>query len=274
LKYPALLIWFLFFPIWIISLEAQPLNKVCFPTTHNSFNVAKGKKHFIFPNHTYPITQQLNDSIRGFMLDVYERKKEIYLYHSFPILGKQKLSCVLKDIKSWLSMHPNEVIAIIFQNAISREKLLEEFSKLQMDSLLATINWNKPLPTLQELVTKNQRIIAFVESNDPDSELPIYGAWRHIFDTPWQIKPQQALPNTIGRGKAFNPLFMVNHWIDRMVPRKSDAKRFNEFDFLKKRILDCKQELGRWPNFIGVNFHEKGRLVKVCQWVQHELGKE
>jgi hypothetical protein len=258
----------------MINLQAQPLNMVCFPTTHNSFNVAKGKKHFIFPNHTYPITQQLNDSIRGFMLDVYERKNEIYLYHSFPILGKQKLSIILSDIKAWLIGHPNEVIAIIFQNAISRERLLDEFSKIQMDNMVASIEWNKSLPTLQELASKNQRIIAFVESNEPDSELPIYGAWRHIFDTPWQIKPHQALPNTLGRGKPSNPLFMVNHWIDRLVPRKRDAKQFNEYTFLKQRILLCKEKLGRWPNFIGVNFHEKGQLVKVCQWVQEEMKKE
>ncbi|MBX7182638.1 MAG: hypothetical protein K1X82_11025 [Bacteroidia bacterium] len=254
-----------------LNLSSQPLDKACFPTTHNSFNVAKGKKHFIFPNHTFPISKQLTDSIRGFMLDVYEQHGEVYLYHSFSILGKQKLSIVLTDMKIWMENHPNEVIAIIFQNAISRERILEEFTKLNLQEKLASIDWNSQLPTLQDLAQRKQQIIAFVESNEPDSLIPIYGAWRHIMDTPWKIKPHDKLPNRIGRGKPGNPLFLVNHWIDRLIPEKRDAQKFNEFNFLKNRILQCKQELGRWPNFIGVNFHEKGDVVKVCQWVQYQM---
>lgn len=254
-----------------LNLYSQPLDKACFPTTHNSFNVAKGKKHFIFPNHTYPILRQLNDSIRGFMLDVYERKGEVYLYHSFPILGKQKLEVILKEIKSWLENHPKEIIAIIFQNAISREMLMKEFSKLGMETMLVKIQWGNTLPTVQELANSKQQILAFVESNDPDSEIPIYGAWRHIFDTPWQIKPGEEIPNRIGRGRFENPLFLVNHWIDRLIPRKQDAEKFNEYQFLKQRIIQCREKVGKWPNFIGINFHEKGEVVKVCQWVQFQM---
>jgi hypothetical protein len=259
----------------VITLKAQPLNKACFPTTHNSFNVAKGKKHFIFPNHTYPITRQLEDSIRGFMLDVYERKGEVYLYHAYAALGKQRLSIVLEDYKKWLLDHPNELVVIIFQNAITKGWLFEEFKKLEMESMLVEINWEeKPFPTIQEINARKQQILAFVEGDDKDFVPRIYPAWRHIFDTPWQIKPHQGFPNTIGRGRLTHPLFLLNHWVDRLAPRKKDAIQFNDFDFLKQRVLDCKAQLDRWPNLIGINFHEKGKVVKVCQWVQEEMKKE
>ena len=253
---------------------AQPLSQLCFPTTHNSYNVAKGKKHFLFPNHTYDITRQLNDSIRGFMLDVYERKGEVVLYHGFPVLGTQKLNSVLLAMQKWLVEHPSEVVAIIFENYISQSKLLDELKLAGMEDRLVMLPNTSNLPTLQQLQASHKQLLVFVESEMGDSVEGVYPAWKNILDTPWSIKPHAAMPNYIGRGSNNSKLFLMNHWIDRLIPNKRDARRMNDLEFMKARIESCKNELGRYPNFIGVNFHHIGSVVKAAKYTQNRLGQE
>jgi uncharacterized membrane protein HdeD (DUF308 family) len=52
------------------TLCDRRLNEVVFPATHNSFSAAQ-RPGWLFANQRYPISRQLEDGIRGFMLDVH-----------------------------------------------------------------------------------------------------------------------------------------------------------------------------------------------------------
>jgi hypothetical protein len=52
------------------ALCSRPINEVIFPGTHNSF-AASDEPGWHFANQTYPISRQLKDGIRAFLLDIH-----------------------------------------------------------------------------------------------------------------------------------------------------------------------------------------------------------
>jgi hypothetical protein len=52
------------------ALCSRPLNEVIFPGTHNSF-AASDQPGWYFASQTYPITRQLQDGIRAFLIDIH-----------------------------------------------------------------------------------------------------------------------------------------------------------------------------------------------------------
>jgi hypothetical protein len=56
---------------------------------------------------------------------------------------------------------------------------------------------------------------------------------------------------------------LLNHWIERVSPSRVDAVRVNEYEFLLSRARRCAEERGQIPNFVAVNFHLAGDVVRV-----------
>jgi hypothetical protein len=54
----------------LAALCSRPLNDVIFPGTHNSF-AASDEPGWYFANQTYPISRQLKDGIRAFLIDIH-----------------------------------------------------------------------------------------------------------------------------------------------------------------------------------------------------------
>ena len=57
----------------------------------------------LFPNQTYSIVSQLNDGVRGLMIDVYDHFGTPTAYHSTFLLGTIPLSNIFDDIvlRAW-----------------------------------------------------------------------------------------------------------------------------------------------------------------------------
>lgn len=252
---------------------AQPLNKLCFATTHNSYNAAKGKKMHLLPCQTYGIKRQLEDGIRGFMLDVYEHNEQLLVYHSKKVLGSQTLKDLLIVYKDWMQQHPNEVVAIIFENHVRPERLLKEINACGLNEKLIRIHKNGPMPDASEVLLKGQQLLAFTEYSTDTMPDELLAAWQLIWDTPWNIPPNSEMPNQVGRGSKSNPFFLMNHWINRGKPTREDAVMMNDESFLKQRITDLYSKHKTYPNFVGVNYHQIGSVVKVCDWVQEQMKK-
>ncbi|GER47426.1 PLC-like phosphodiesterases superfamily protein [Striga asiatica] len=63
--------------------NSLPFNKYAFLTTHNSFAIDNGKLKLTLTNQEDTISQQLNNGVRGLMLDTYVFEGEVWLCHSF-----------------------------------------------------------------------------------------------------------------------------------------------------------------------------------------------
>ena len=79
--------------------------------THNSMsNRAEG---WLFPNQNFGLTRQLNDGVRGLMLDVHLVGDRPFLVHGKAFLGKRPLVDGLKEIGRFLKKSPQAVVTIM-----------------------------------------------------------------------------------------------------------------------------------------------------------------
>lgn len=162
----------------------QRLDQITTLMTHNSFN--NQQHQFLFPNQCFSITRQLNDGVRGLMLDVYSSRKGPVLYHGYSFLDKESLLSVMYEVRSFLQANPNEVISIIFQNSCTSEEILQVMDTLGLTEMiyLHCGVW----PTLKEMIVTNKRLVVMVENQKDILFDGIISAWQHTYDSPYSFQ--------------------------------------------------------------------------------------
>lgn len=67
------------------------------------------------------------------------------------------------------------------------------------------------------------------------------------------------------RGTPTSPMFQINHWVTPSgeAATAAQARVINAYDVLMPRVRDCMTQRGRFPTIIGVNFYDKGDLLRV-----------
>lgn len=237
----------------------KPYNKVCFLMTHNAMN--NRENGFWLPNQSHNITRQLQNGVRGLMIDTYDGKKNrAKTYHGVAIAGSQKLVDVLAEVEYFLSKNKNEIITIIFENNGSNTQLIKaiEDAKLEQYIYIHDGQWK----TLKEMLNANQRLVLFVESNKEPSKNYLHHAWSIIFDTQYTFKNTNQFNCAVNRGTntGENKLYLVNHWLHSKIslPKKSLAKKSNNKVELAKRLHECSSTNHHFINFLGVDFYHIG----------------
>ena len=108
-------------------------DEVVYPSTHNSMSNAD--EGWAPPNQIHGMRQQLEDGIRGMLIDTHYYMGESYLCHSFCELGNEPLVDGLGKIKAFMDANPAEVITLIIQDAISAEDTEAAFRRKRADRL-------------------------------------------------------------------------------------------------------------------------------------------
>lgn len=191
-------------------------------------------------------------------------KREVFLCHGFCELGATRLDTSLGQIYDFLKENPNEVIILFFEDYVSPEDTEAAFVRSRLIDYVYAHPPGAEWPTLEEMIRNDQRVLVLSE-NVGDKPSP---AWYHngfalAQETPFTFKRPDdfnCLPN---RGQAENPLFQINHWIEKMPPVPGDSATVNAYDFLLARARQCNEERGRLPNIVAVNFYEIGDLLRV-----------
>ena len=211
------------------------LDEITTLMTHNSYN---NRQHqFLFPNQINSITTQLNDGVRGLMLDVYSSRKGSVLYHGYPFLGKESLLSVMYEIRTFLLSNPNEVISIIFENSCTHEEILQVMDTLGLSDMIYPHcgAW----PTLKEMIDSNKRLVLMVE-NQKDTLLDgIIPAWQYTFDSPYSFNSVSKMNCTANRGgTGSKEFYLLNHWLTNKfgLGRKWKAKTTNSWTVLSERV--------------------------------------
>ncbi len=232
--------------------------------THNAMN--NTEKGFTIPNQTHSITKQLNNGVRGLMIDTYDGADGVALtYHGAAILGQQKLVDVLKEIKDFLSSNTEEVVTIIFQNDGSNIQLQKAIDSINLNTMAFIHTNGNEWPTLQTMVESNKRLVLFVESDKLPKVDYLMHAWSTVFDTPYDYISASEFSSDVNRGgSGSKELFLVNHWLQKelfpgvRVPDKTLASQANARAIISKRVQDCAAVNGHFVNFLGVDFYEIG----------------
>ncbi|MER7764829.1 RICIN domain-containing protein [Streptomyces sp. NPDC097619] len=255
-------------------------------TTHNSY----AHSGAVPPrNQSREIPQQLDEGVRGLMLDTYdmtvspEGDLDVMLCHStHKCYGT--FANRLGQIVDFLKRNPNEVVTIFLENYAGRASLTGVISgvlegKNAKDLLFSPSQYDiddRNWPRVKDMVSDNRRLVILqdkwgedvpVKSTDGSKE---YGrlmhTWSRTVETLYDYdgRPNgcaSRTENPVGQNPmpktALTPLFTMNQFDSSVLDPENKAPGDNGAA-LKKRIdKDCRPAAGRNPNYVAVNFYEK-----------------
>ena len=245
----------------------RSVDQVLFPTTHNS--MAAQEHQFIAPNHRFGIPTQLEDGIRGFMLDLHYDGDEPALCHSFCSGGRMALVDGFGNFTEFLSSNPREVIVLIFESYVEPADIEEQLAASGLLDHVHSHTPGEPWETLGELIDNGEQVVVLTDDDgDPPWAVPV---WDVAWDTDWNNHSADELDCERNRGSADNELFIMNNFIYNQPPAElplpSLAEQVNANPFLIDRVSRCHEELGQLPNFIAVDFYSIGDLLDVADTV-------
>jgi len=259
------------------ELCARTFDRVSFPMTHNAMSNADAR--WAAPNQNHGIARQLEDGVRGLMLDTHyydvdagqtldkplsgvPAVQQAYLCHGICQLGRRPLLEGLCDITAFLDGHRGEIVSIIFESNVTPAHTAEVMAVAGLTDYVYTHvgAW----PTLGEMIAKNQRLVVFTES-DGGTPAWYHPAWTLIEDTPYSFSKASELSCTPNRGNEASPLFLLNHWILDPIANPKRAAEINVSSVLLARAQQCQKERGKLPNFVGVDFYDIGDLFSVVR---------
>lgn len=240
------------------SLCGKTYNEVAYLTTHNAFNTSEDG--FSLPNQNNSLTQQLNDGVRGFMLDVYSYFGTPTVYHGTFVLGTAPLSDNLAEFKNFLDANPNEVVTIILECNVDADDIEEEINDAGLSQYLYTHNgtW----PTLQTMIDNNTRLVIFSDVDDASTSQGWYHyMWDNMVETHYSFSDINDFNCDYNRGDSLNDLFIFNHFVTSGLTgtgQEGESETANSNPFLIDRIQECQGEKNKFPNFITLDFYELG----------------
>ncbi|KAF9378217.1 hypothetical protein CPB97_009715 [Podila verticillata] len=260
------------------ALCAKPYNQLVSACTHNAyaFNPLGG----LATNQVNDIPTQLNDGIRAFMLDAYNlpsgATNDIQLCHSTCVLlDGGPLSKTLGQIKSFMDKNPNEVITILWENA--QNLAPARFQTVYAAAGLVAYSHAQPKgnavwPTLSQMISSGKRLVSFIDSG-ADATVPwLMAEYDFVFETPYNIIKGSPYPCTIDRPKdQKKPMYVLNHFVSAQLNLGSNVITMPQPDIanvtnaaeLTDHVSNCQKVLKQTPNFIAVDFYEKGNLLQV-----------
>ncbi|KAJ2547101.1 hypothetical protein EV175_005352 [Coemansia sp. RSA 1933] len=261
----------------------RQFNQVAFATTHNSYAFGDN----IAANQNYDIQQQLDDGIRGFMIDLHnvsstslrrrDSSADPYLCHtSCLLLNDGPLTTTLQYFTTFLEAHTDEVIAIFIENddSFSPDTIQQSFSDAGLDKFVytptgASSNGSYTWPTLSEMISNNTRVVVLDDRNANTQQVP----WL-VYDRDYSVQT----PYDVGVGSSFDcsllwaqrPLLVMNHFVYtnysvlNMVvekPSPDTASTVNTRQGIVDQANLC-GGAGMFPNFITVDFYDVGYLFE------------
>lgn len=238
-------------------------DEVAYATAHNA--MSNEEDGWAAPNQRFPIPRQLQDGIRGLMLDTYFFEGETRLCHGSCVFGSKPLAEGLGEIRAFLQAHPHEVLTLIFEPYITPEQTEEAMRESGLLPLLHAQTPGEPWPTLREMIASGRRVVALTQEDG--GARPWYlDLWALSWDTPYAAKTPDELRCTEGRGTEGADLFNVNHFLTAPFASPELADRVNHNPFLLERVRDCMaQNGGRLANFVSVDFYDQGDVLDVVR---------
>ena len=246
------------------SLCAKRFDEVCYVTTHNAFN---HQGPFFFPNQTFPISTQLQDGVRALMLDVYWYNNQATVYHSSNFLGNQPLIDLLDDTKTFLDQHPNEVVTLILESYITAAQTEAVFQQAGLLPYCHVQDPTQPWPTLGDMIQASTRLVVLTDASDTQGHPWLHHVWDHAVETHFTANSRADFSCAFNRGDSSNALFVLNHFITQNplgYGLIDSAAAINARPYLQSRAMGCWAATGKLPNFLTVDFYERGEVFAVA----------
>ncbi|MDP3276767.1 MAG: hypothetical protein Q8Q09_16325 [Deltaproteobacteria bacterium] len=237
-----------------------------YPTTHNSFAIED--ERFGAPNQRRSLRTQLDDGVRGLMLDVHYDRGRVYLCHGPCSLGRRLFSDALCELTRFLDERPDAVLTLILESYVSANDVVRSFEESSLIERVYAHPVGSPWPTLESLVRRDKRVIVLTdrEGGAPDWYMPV---WTHARETPYAARtPEELAPCTMNRGRAGNALLIFNHFLTNPLGSPELSAMVNHNPFLLDRARRCEQTFGQPLNFVTVDYYDVGDLFATTRALQ------
>lgn len=255
----------------------RTLDRVTFVTAHNAF--ASNIKSIV-PNQSWSIKEQLNNGVRGFMLDIWSQDKKAVLCHMTCDLkiGSLKIKSIsvsltdqFKVFEEFLKANPNEIITLHlewtpsakaneFRDAINKFPTLKSMIFDPYKSDVKTNGW----PKIREMISSNKRLLILSQTDATrdigvgyDRDFTVENYWSmgvtgsdRSCKSRWDDIPLDRDNTQVNK---FRRLFVMNHFRD--APSYLTSVVDNADLSLWNRISEeCVQASRRAPNYVAVDF--------------------
>jgi hypothetical protein len=190
---------------------------------------------------------------------------EPYLCHNLCELGATALVPELERVAAWLADHPREVVTFVVQDeGVTPAQTAEAISRAGLLPSVYEPAARGTWPTLGAMIGSGRRVVVLMEHEGGGTRYPwMLQAFDWVQDTPYSFETAADFSCDLLRGSADNPLLLVNHWLSGTATRRSDADEVNAAGVLLPRVEQCRAQRGRLPNFVAVDFYDRGDLFAV-----------
>jgi len=284
--------------IWHLP-EDRHYHEVTFLTAHNAFS--NEEDGYIQPQQKWGLRKQLENGIRGFMLDthysssIFCKKKKIRLCHYNaaitqmflrPFKGKPTtFTKSLKIIKQFLEENPKEIITLFLENYAELNDIDEAIKRSEItDLILKPSDWNPKTkagwPHIRWLQDNNKRVVLFNQRGESNY---CFDEWSSHYENQYgTTDTNRAIKERVESVKASNHLrhlYVMNYFphfyvkaIQRIHFNKINSEGTNRL--LSRSInegIAAKQIYKhRYPNFIAVDFVNEGNLMSLVNQINRQ----
>uniref|UniRef100_A0A1D1YQL4 PI-PLC X domain-containing protein At5g67130 n=1 Tax=Anthurium amnicola TaxID=1678845 RepID=A0A1D1YQL4_9ARAE len=252
-----------------------PFNRYSWLTTHNSFarlgeTSATGAIILAPSNQQDTITAQLNNGVRGLMLDMYDFKNDIWLCHSFggncyDFTAFQPAINVLREIQTFLEANPTEIVTIFIEDYVtSPQGLTKVFEAAGLTKYWFPVS-NMPKngedwPLVSDMISRNQRLLVFTSKSAKEATEGIAYEWRYVVENQYgnggmkagscPSRAESSPMNTMTKS-----LVLMNYFPD--APNLVTACRDNSAPLIAMLNTCHNISNNRWANFVAVDFYKR-----------------
>ncbi len=192
-----------------------------------------------------------------------EGTRRLYLCHTLCELGAEPLDEQLAIFQEFLEANPGEVIILFVEPYVDVDDIESALDEAGLLEQAAQISRDDPLPTLEQLVDADTRLVVLAEKDGGARQWYLDG-FSFVQDTPLGATTPSELRCRRNRGLADSPLFLVNHWIPPFPPSVSRNSRIAG-RALQRRLGRCQRVRGQLPNLVAVDFHERSGVVEAAR---------
>jgi hypothetical protein len=226
-----------------------------------------------FANQVHPVRQQLDDGIRGFMLDYGPRDGALVSTHN-NVFDYGPFTNVLTELRSFLDQNPREVILLNLENTQGKlAPMTPLIEALHTSGLYAYVPKNSADYTLNmgEMIDRGIRCIVLADGaydfrpdpgirSRPANPGQVSSSGTQNSFNPWLGPHSSDCPPQAGVG---TPI-VLNHLnvFSGLPGGQTVAAEVNKN--LESHVENCVTELGRNPTMVAVDHYHHSNVVEVC----------
>ncbi|MEU3600195.1 FG-GAP-like repeat-containing protein [Streptomyces sp. NPDC006798] len=255
--------------------EARTYDQMTYLTTHNSFWNDEDLSAPGIPAQPHSIRTQLNQDVRGLMLDVYDNNihGNTRLCHGSCLDTNRVTEPILRDIVEWMNEPRNsrEIVTIFLQDESSPANLKKDLdavpglNNLIFDPAAQGVRQNG-WPTVGAMANAGKRLVIFSSKADSrqDYGVALQSSWTVEnywemglpgFDADWSCYTRWGNIPLVQEEEKFRRLFVMNHF--RKYPSAPTAANDNA-KLANRAGRFCMPAARKKPNFFAVDQYRDG----------------